>query len=89
MLYDSPLLVPSTSDLLILPSHPGRMPQKQVTLAVWPLSGDALVSSNFLRGCSTSSCLHGGQELMYSTKVFGQSGVAGVLKDKKILFLVI
>ena len=51
MLYNHPLLLPSTSDLLILPSHPGRMPQKQVTLAVWPLSGDALVSSNFSQGC--------------------------------------
>ena len=89
MLYDRPLLLPSTSDLLILPSHPGRMPQKQVTLAMWPLSGDALVSSNFLRGCLTSSCPHGGQELRHSIKVLGQSGVAGVLKNKKILFLVI
>ena len=89
MLYDRLLLLPSTSDVLILPSHPGRMPQKQVTLAVWPLSGDALVSSNFLRGCPTSSCPHGGQELKHSIKVLGQSGVAGVLKNKKILFLVI
>ena len=89
MLHHRPLLLPSTSDLLILPSHPGTMPQKQVTLAVWPLSGDALVSSNFLRGCPTSSCPHGDQELRHSIKVLGQSGVAGVLKNKKILFLVI
>ena len=89
MLYDRPLLLPSTSDLLILPSHPGRMPQKQITLAMWLLSGDALVSSNFLRGCPTSSCPHGDQELRHSIKVLGQSGVAGVLKNKKILFLVI
>ena len=44
---------------------------------------------NFLRGCPTSSCPHGGQELRHSIKVLGQSGVAGVLKNKKILFLVI
>ena len=89
MLYDRPLLLPNTSDLLILPTHPGRMPQKQVTLAKWPLSGDASISSNFLRGCPTSSCPHGGQGLRHSVNVLVQSRVAGVLKNKKILFLVI
>ena len=58
MLYYHPLLLPSTSDLLLLPSDPERMPQKQVTSAVWPLSGDASVSANFLRGCPTSSYHH-------------------------------
>ena len=34
MLYNRPLLVPNIPDLMILLPHPGRMPQKQIMLAI-------------------------------------------------------
>ena len=49
MLYDHPPLLLNVSDLLILPSYPERLPQKQVTLAVWPLSKDVSQSLVFLQ----------------------------------------
>ena len=48
MLYDCPLLLLSVSNLLILPSYPERLPQKQVTLVLWrcpsPIQPDYEVS---------------------------------------------
>lgn len=89
MLYDRPLLLPNVSDLLILPSYPERLPQKQVTLAVWPLCGDVSQSLAFLQGCPKLSCHPGDQVLKLNMEVLGQDGVAGVSSGRKILFLVI
>ena len=61
MLYDCPLLLPNVSNLLILPSYPERLPLKQVTLAVWPLSGDVSQSLVFLQGSPKLSCHPGDQ----------------------------
>ena len=77
------------TDLSILLSYPERLPQKQVTLAVWPLRGHVSQSSVFLEGCPKLSCHPGDQVLKLNKEVLGQNGVAGVSSDRKILFLVI
>ena len=74
MLYDRPVLLPSVPDLLILPSYP----QKQVTLAVWPLCGDVSQSLVFLQGCPKLSSHPVDQLLKLNMEVLGQNGVAGV-----------
>ena len=89
VLYDCPLLLPDVSDLLILPSYPERLPQKQVTLAMWLLCGDVSQSLVFLQGCLKLSCHPGDQVLKFNMEVLGKNGLADVSSGRKIPFLVI
>ena len=73
-------------DTTILPE---RLLQKQVTLAMWPLSGDFSQSLVFLQGCPKLSCHPGDQVLKLNMEVLGQNGAAAMSSGRKILFLVI
>ena len=60
----------------------------KLTLAVWPLSGNASLNTKFLRECPRSYSPHGTQEQNLSINPVGESGIAGVWNRKSIQFLV-
>ena len=59
-----------------------------LTLAVWPLSGNASLNTKFLRECPKSYSPHGAQEQDLSMNPAGESGMAGVWNGKLVQFLV-
>ena len=89
LLADSPLLLPKDSKLLQLLGTDNVLPlcsQKNFRLAAWPLSGKKYQNRGFLRRCQRYSRPHGDKKLPVSMKVPGRHGVAGVIRDKLILF---
>ena len=92
LLYDQPLLLPNSETTLLPPSNQKALkPQlniNKLTLAVWPLSGNASLNTKFLRECPKSYLPHGAQEQNLSINPVGESGIAGVWNGKSILFLV-
>ena len=89
LLVDRPLLLHKDSKLLQLPGtdkvHP-LCSQKNFRLAAWPLSGKKYQNRGFLRKCQRYCRPHGDKKLPVSMKVPGRHGVAGVTRDKLILF---
>ena len=89
LLVDRALLLPKDSKLLQLPGtdkvHP-LCSQKNFRLAAWPLSGKKYQNRGFLRRCQRYCRPHGDKKLPVSMKVPGRHGVAGVIRDKLILF---
>ena len=89
LLADRLLLLPKDSKLLQLPGtdkvHP-LCSQKNFRLAAWPLSGKKYQNRGFLSRCQRYCRPHGDKKLPVSMKVHGRHGVAGVIRDKLILF---
>ena len=89
LLVDRLLLLPKDSKLLQLPGtdkvHP-LCSQKNFRLAAWPLSGKKYQNRGFLRKCQRYCRPHRDKKLPVSMKVPGRHGVAGVIRDKLILF---
>ena len=91
-LYDRPLLLPNSETTPLPPSNQKPFkPQlniNKLTLAVWPLSGNASLNAKFLRECPKSYSPHGAQEQNLSVSPVEESGMAGVWNGKSIQFLV-
>ena len=92
LLYDQPLHLPNSVTMLLPPSNQKALkPQlniNKLTLAVWPLSGNASLNTKFLRECPKSYSPHGAQEQSLSINPGWGSGIAGVWNWKSIQFLV-
>ena len=93
LLYDQPLLLQNLETMLFPSSNQKDLkPQlsiNKLTLAIWPMSGNASLNTKFLRGCPKSYSPHGAQEHNLSTNLAGKSGKAGVWDGKSIQFPVI
>ena len=89
---DRSLLLPNSETTLLPPSNQKALkPQlniNKLTLAFWPLSGNAFLNTKFLRGRPKSYSPHGAQEQNLSINPVGESGMAGVWNGKSIRFLV-
>ena len=87
LLIDLPIRLPRQDNLLLLPHSQEQHPlRNKLDLAAWTLSGKLSRTRDFLKNQLTSSVLHGQLALRNSTKECGTSGLAGVIKNKKIYF---
>ena len=87
LLIDLPIRLPRQNNLLLLPHSQEQHPlRNKLDLAAWTLSGKLSRARDFLKNQLTSSVLHGQLALRNSTKECGTSGLAGVIKNKKIYF---
>ncbi|KAI8480097.1 hypothetical protein Bbelb_421870 [Branchiostoma belcheri] len=87
MLFESPVLLPQSWDLLFLPHN--RRPHPllpDLMLAAWPRSGDSCRVGAFRQGLQTSSCRLGEKALLDSISQHGLSGPAGVIEGRLIQF---
>ena len=87
LLMDQPFLLPKGDTLLPLPHSNVHHPLKDdLVLVAWILSGNPLETEVFLMKQPASSVLLGPLGLISNTIQRGESGVAGVTKDKLIYF---
>ncbi|KAI8487147.1 hypothetical protein Bbelb_349450 [Branchiostoma belcheri] len=87
MLFESPVLLPQSWDLLFLPHN--RRPHPllpDLMLAAWPRSGDSCRVGAFRQGLQTSSSRLGEKALLDSISQHGLSGPAGVIEGRLIQF---
>ncbi|KAI8511561.1 hypothetical protein Bbelb_106610 [Branchiostoma belcheri] len=87
MLFESPVLLPQSWDLLFLPHN--RRPHPllpDLMLAAWPISGDSCRVGAFRQGLQTSSSRLGEKVLLDSISQHGLSGPAGVIEGRLIQF---
>lgn len=87
LLIDRPMLLPKTDYLLVLPQSDALHPLKDnLILAAWMLSGNTLLTEDFLQAQPTSLSHLGPLGLISNTIQLGKDGVAGVSKGKLISF---
>ncbi|KAI8519760.1 hypothetical protein Bbelb_030170 [Branchiostoma belcheri] len=87
MLFESPVLLPQSWDLLFLPHN--RRPHPllpDLMLAAWPISGDSCRVGAFRQGLQISSSRLGEKVLLDSISQHGLSGPAGVIEGRLIQF---